>query len=118
MYKDYATACTDTSKLIHLLEMLGKEAKLERGRLPSEETDYVHEGPMDEYTTHVLQADSWGMEKGFTAVDGIVILHKIKFNALQTVVGLDLSFNELMLSTTREYDEIMLVLDKYKDVYL
>ena len=40
--------CTDKSKLIRLLEMLGKEAKLEQGRLPSEETGCVYECSVDE----------------------------------------------------------------------
>ena len=31
--------CTDKSKLIRILEMIGKEAELGQGRLPSEETD-------------------------------------------------------------------------------
>ena len=44
---------TDNVKLIHFLEMLGKEAELEKGRLPSEVNGCVHEGPMDEDTTYV-----------------------------------------------------------------
>ena len=59
------------------------------------------------------------MDKGIAVVDGIVILHKMKSNALQTVVDLSHSFNELLLSMTREYDEIMYVFDTYcKDVSL
>ena len=59
------------------------------------------------------------MEKGIAVVDVIVILHNVKSNALQTVVDLSHSFNELLLSMTREYNEIMLVFDTYgKDVYL
>ena len=43
----------------------------------------------------------------------------MKSNALQTVVDLSHSFNELLLSMTKEYDEIMLVFDTYcKDVCL
>ena len=38
------------------------------------------------------------MEKGIAVVDGIVILHKMKSNSLQTVVDLSHSFNELLLS--------------------
>ncbi len=53
------------------------------------------------------------MEKGIAVVDGIVILHKMKSNALQTVVDLSHRFNELLLSMTREYDQIMLVFDTY-----
>ena len=45
--------CTDMSKLIRLLEMLGKETKLEQGRLPSEETGCVYECSMDEDATLV-----------------------------------------------------------------
>ena len=59
------------------------------------------------------------MEKGFAVVDGIAILHKMKSNSPQTVVDLSHSFNELLLSMTRGYDEIMLVFDTYcKDVSL
>ena len=44
--------------------MLGKEAELEQGRLPSEVNGCVHEGPMDEDTTYVqpfyeLRVDAW-----------------------------------------------------------
>ena len=59
------------------------------------------------------------MEKGIAVVDGIVVSHKMKSNALQTVVDLSHSFNELLFSITREYDEIMLVFESYgKDVSL
>ena len=77
--------------------MLGKEAELEQGRLPSEVNGCVHESPMDEDTTYVqplyqLRVEAW--RKGSQSfVDGIVILHKMKSKALQTVVDLSLSFN-------------------------
>ena len=59
------------------------------------------------------------MEKGIAVVDGIVILHRMKSNALQTVVDISHCFNQLLRSMTREYDEIMLVFDMYcKDVSL
>ena len=47
--------CTDKVKLINLLklEMIGKEAELEQGRLPSEVNGCMHEGPMAEDTTYV-----------------------------------------------------------------
>ena len=51
--------CTDKSKLIRLLEMLGKEAELEQGRLPSEETGCVYEGSMDERTFYLLRVGMW-----------------------------------------------------------
>ena len=49
---------TDKVKLIHLLEMLGKEAELE------EVNGCVNEGPMDEDTTYVqpfyqLRVEAW-----------------------------------------------------------
>ena len=58
---------TDMVKLIHLLEMLGKEAELEQCRLPSEVNGCVHEGPMDEDTTYVqpfyqLIVEAWKMD--------------------------------------------------------
>ena len=51
--------------------MLGKEAKLEQGRLPSEETGCVCECSMDEDATHVLPTDSLDVDRGFAVVDGI-----------------------------------------------
>ena len=56
--------CTDKVKLIHRLEMLGKEAELEQGHLQSEENGCVHEGPMYEDTTYVqpfyqLRVETW-----------------------------------------------------------
>ena len=39
---------TGNVKLIHLLEMLRKEEKLEQGRLPSEVNGCMYECPMDE----------------------------------------------------------------------
>ena len=110
--------CTDKSKLIHLLEMLGKEAELERGRLPSEETGRVYEGSMDENATHVLPTEGRDVERGVAVVDGMVILHKMQSTALRTIVDLSHSFNDLLLSMTREYDEIILVFDRYKDMSL
>ena len=112
---------TDKVKLIHLLEMLGKEEELEQGRLPSEVNGCVHEGVMDEDTQYVqpfckLRVEAWKTDR---SVDDIVILHKMKSNALQTVVDVSHSFNKLLLSMTIEYDEIMLVFDTYcKDVSL
>ena len=38
-------------KLIHLLEMFGKETELEQDRLPSEVNGCGHDGPKDEDTT-------------------------------------------------------------------
>ncbi len=60
----------DKSKFIRLLEMLGREAELEQGRLQSDDTGYVCEGSMDEYATHVLPAESRDVEL-------MVILHKM-----------------------------------------
>ena len=55
---------TDKVKLIHLLEILGKEAELEQGRILSEVNGCVHEGPVDEDTTYVqpfyqLRIEAW-----------------------------------------------------------
>ena len=55
---------TDNVKLIHLLEMLGKEEELEQGRLPSEVNGCVHECPLDIDTTYVqpfyqLRVEAW-----------------------------------------------------------
>ena len=63
-----------------------------------------------------LRVEAWKTDR---SVDDIVILHKMKSNALQTVVDVSHSFNKLLLSMTMEYDEIMLVFDTYcKDVSL
>ncbi len=43
----------------------------------------------------------------------MVILHKMQSTALGIVVHLSHSFNDLLLSMTREYDEIILVFDTY-----
>ena len=57
--------CTDKSQLIRLLEMLGKEAKLDQGRLPSEETGCVYKCSMDENAaTHVLPTESLDVDRG------------------------------------------------------
>ena len=48
------------------------------------------------------------------ALDDMVILHQMQSTALGTVVDHSHSFNDLLLPMTREYDEIILVLDTYK----
>ena len=58
------------------------------------------------------------VERGTALIDGMVILHKMQSTALGTVVCLNHRFNDLMLSTTRGYDDIILVFDTYKDVSL
>ena len=60
--------CTNKSKLIRLLELLGHEA--EQGRLPSVETGCVCEGPLDEDATHVLSTEGPDVERGIAVVDG------------------------------------------------
>ena len=89
--------CTDKSKAIRLLAMLGKEAELVWGRLPSEETERVYEGTMDDDATHVLLTESRDVKRGITVVDGMVILHKIQSTALGTVIDLSHSFIDLLL---------------------
>ena len=56
--------CTDKCKLIRLLELLGNEAELEQGRLPSEETGCVYEGPLAEDAKHVLPTESRDVGEG------------------------------------------------------
>ena len=85
--------------------------------IPHEETDCVHEGPMDEDTTHDLPDDSLGMEKGIAVVDCMALVHRKKSTAFG-IVDLNHSFNELLLSMAGVYDEIILVFDTYKDVSL
>ena len=94
--------------------MLRNEAELEQVRLPSEEAGCVHEGPMDEDATHVLPTESRDVERGIAFVGGMVILYKMQSTALGTVVDLSHSFNDLLLSMTMEYDEIIHVFDTYK----
>ena len=110
--------CTDMSKLIRLLELLGNEAELEQDRLPSKETGCVFDGPLDEDATHVLPTDSGDMERGIAVVYDMIILHKMQSTAIGTVVDLSHTFNYLLLSMTMEYDEIILVFDTYRDVCL
>ena len=77
----------------------------------------VCEGSMDEDATHVLPTESRVVEKGIAVVDGMVILHKMQSTALGTVVDLSHSFfSYLLRSMTRDYDDIILVFDTYKDV--
>ena len=76
----------DKSKLIRLLEMLGKEAELEQGRLQSDETGCMCEGSMDKYAMQVLPTEIRDVERGIAVVDGMVILHKMQSTALGTVV--------------------------------
>ena len=71
---------TDKVKFIHLLEMFGKEAEVEQGRLPSEVNGCVHEVPMDEDTTYALPAESRGIGKGVlwehpSIISACLILH-------------------------------------------
>ena len=49
----------------------------------------MHEGPMDEDTTHILPTGSLGVDEGMTGVD------------------LSHSFNDPLLSMTREHDYII-----------
>ena len=65
---------------------------------------------MDEDATHVLPTESLDVDSRITDVDGMVILHKMQSTALGIVVDLSHSFNDLLLSMTREYDEIILVI--------
>ena len=98
--------------------MLGKEAELEQGCLPSEETGRVYECSMDADATPVLPTESRDVERGVAVVDGMVILHKMQSTALGTIVDLSHSFNDLLLSMTRKYDEIIPVFGTYKDMSL
>ena len=86
--------------MIRLLEVLGIEAELEQGRLPSEETGCVYECSMDEDATHVLPTDSLDVDRGFAVVDDMVKLHNMQSTALVIVVDLSHSFNDLLLSMT------------------
>ena len=109
--------CTYTSKWIRLLEIPGNEAELVQGRLPSEETRCVYEGPLDEDATHVLPTEGRDVERD-RSCRCHVILHEVQSTALGTVVGLSHSFNDLLLSMTMEYYETILVFDTLKDVSL
>ena len=55
---------TGKVKFFHLLEILGKDAANDQGRLPSEVNGCVHAGPIDEDTTSVqpfyqLRVEAW-----------------------------------------------------------
>ena len=80
---------------VSVLEMLGKEAKLEQCRLPSEETGCVYECSMDEDARHDLPTESLDVDRGITDVDGMVILHKMQSTALGIVVDLSYSITPL-----------------------
>ena len=98
---------TDMVKLINLLEMFGKEEELEQGSLSSEVNGCVHEGPMDEDTTHVrpfYQLRVWhGEISRSCSWHCHLTQNEVQRPALQTVVDISHIFNELLLrSVTRE----------------
>ena len=73
--------CPDKSKLIRLLEMLGKEAKLEQGRLPSEDTGCVYECSMDEDVTDYKMVTTKRINQSILipTAKTVVIATKIEF---------------------------------------
>ena len=78
----------------------------------------MYEGSIDEDAIHVLRTECRDAERGVAVVGSMVILHKMQSTALGTVVDLSHSFNDLLLSVTREHDEIILVFDTYNGVSL
>lgn len=93
--------CLDKSKLINLLNTL-----------PTAET--VQEDPRPEGGMHTTpEAPSHKI----ALVDGMVILQKMAKKPATIVTVKDLSdcFNERLMSLTREYDEIILVFDTYRE---
>ena len=62
---------------------------------------------MDEDATHVLPTESRDVERGVAVVVDMVILHKMQSTALGTVVDLSHCFKDLLLSMTREYDDMI-----------
>ena len=57
-------------------------------------------------------------ERAIAVVDGMVILHKMQTTELGTVIDFSHRFNDLLFSMAREYDEVILVFDTYKDASL
>ena len=82
--------CYD-AKLIRLLELLGNEAELEQGGLPSEETGCVYEGPLAEDAMHILPTESRDVGRGIAVVDGMVILHTMQSTSEQLLTSVIVS---------------------------
>lgn len=105
--------CAEESKLIHLLENLGKDANLDQNRLQPEETSLVHQCSVNEDRMDTLSAEGEAVERRIVLVDGMVLVQNIKKSTAMVTVA-DHSFNELLMSPTRGSDEIIVVFDTYK----
>ena len=93
--------CLDKSKLIHLLN-----------KLAAAETPQEDQQPEDGIST-TPNAPS----RKTALVDGMVLLQKMaqKPATIVTVKDLSQCFNDRLMSITRDYDEIIVVFDTYRD---
>src|SRR6218665_86973 len=92
------------SKLIHLLNKLSTiEPLSQEGELPEDGMDTTQDVPSCK----------------MALVDGMVLLQQMtkKLASIVTVKDLSECFNNRLMSLTRDYDEIILVFDTYRDTY-
>jgi len=93
--------CLDKSKLIHLLAKLAPAETPHEDQQPEDGMDTTPDAP----------------SRKIALVDGMVLLQKMaaKPATVVTVKHLSECFNDRLMSLTRDYDEIILVFDTYKD---
>jgi len=93
--------CLDTTKLIHLLAKLTPAETPHEDQQPEEGMDTTPDAP----------------SRKIALVDGMVLLQKIaaKPATIVTVKHLSECFNDRLMSLARDYDEIILVFDTYRD---
>ena len=93
--------CLDKSKLIHFLNKLATEETPQENQQPEDGMDITPDAP-----SHKI-----------ALVDGMVLLQKMakKPTTIVTIKDLSECFNDRLMSLTRDYDEIILVFDTYRD---
>ena len=93
--------CLDKSKLIHLLNKLATEETPQENQQPEDGMDITPDAP----------------SRKIALVDGMVLLQKMakKPTTIVTIKDLSECFNDRLMSLTRDYDEIILVFDTYRD---
>lgn len=92
--------CLDKSKLIHLLNKLETAETLQEDQQPEDGMDTTPDAP----------------SRKIALVDGMVLQHMAKKpTTILTVKDLSEYFNDRLMSLTRDYDEIILVLETCRD---
>ena len=98
---DTILPCLDKSKLIHLLNKLATAETPQEDQKPEDGIDITPDAP----------------SRKIALVDGMVLLQKMAKKPATIVTVKDLSecFNDRLMSLTRDYDEIILAFDTYRD---